>query len=339
MELLAEKRLVTGENLKVFHWCAPEKAPRKFADYVSASFGSDHPHRDLYTINGWRAYFSDSMNGALFPDVVDHWFFAEVDGECAGRIWFAYSARTGRGNFGNVMTEPAYQRRGIMTELMKHCMAEIRRSPAVMLCCATGNKFAAASYIKFGFYLIYGGETGPLCFSKGKSFLDEAKQVFSGGRTAEIRPGEIGDQFDLDKFLAYTPELWKRALPVQCGPSASISDFRLAYQESVGGRGVVFSSLNDDGQCCGYAFAVLLSGLPVLDFMIHPACREGAGELIRRTAAAFREKFHLDPLYYGHAADEEKNSLLREAGMKQTAVIPNGIFWRMQPADMTVWTF
>ena len=339
MDLLAEKKLPSGETLRVLHWCPPGKVPRKYADYVSASFGSDHPHANFYTTNGWRSYLFDAMDGVYFPEVTDHWFFAEVDGECAGRVWFAWSGRSLRGNFGHVMTEPQYRRKGIMTELMTHCMAEIRRAPVRMLCCATGNKVAAASYVKSGFRLIYGGETGPLCFSKGESLFEESKKIFSGSRITEVRPGTIGDQFDCDKFLAYTPEMWKRPLPSQFGPAACVSDFRLALQESFGGRAVVYTALNEKRECCGYAFAVMFPRMPVLDFVVHPAYMGDAAGLIRRTAESFREKFGVMPLWYGFAEDREKLRAAQAAGLVPAAEIPGGIFSGGRFADLTVMHF
>lgn len=61
MEILDEKKMSSGETLRVLHWCSSEKAPEKYVDYVLASMGSDSPHEHLYSISGWRAYFSDAM--------------------------------------------------------------------------------------------------------------------------------------------------------------------------------------------------------------------------------------------------------------------------------------
>ena len=342
MNILEEKKLANGELLRILHWCSPEKAPRKYMDYIAAAWGAENPKlgQAFYTLNGWRGYFQDAMQGKYYPDVIDHWFFAEIDGECAGRIWFAYSARSHRGNFGNVRTEPQYRQRGIMGELMKYCMAEIRRSPVKTLCCSTTNKFAAATYLKNGFHLIYGGETGPLCFSGEDLFLEQAKRAFAGNRITEIRPGGIGDQFDCDKFLTYIPELYHRELPVLTGPAALVDDYRLAYQEQIGGRSVVYVALNEQKECCGYAFSIMLAGgVAVLDFKIHPAYLTDAPRLIRAAAEAFYAKFGIFPVYYGLCSDTEKNKILLEAGMENTGSINGCLTIRKQPADMTVMQF
>ena len=309
MDILCEKQIGSGETLRILHWCSAEKAPDKYKNYLLRSLGSENYKRNYYAIGSWRAYFADALDCVYYPEVVDHLFLAEIDGEIAGRIWFAYSAKSLRGNFGNVLTEEKFRKRGIMSELMKSCMEEINRSPVRTLTCATGSKFAAASYKKHGFYSVYGTETGVLCYSKGDSFLIETEKVFHPGRIKEIRPGRIGDQFDCDKFLAYSPEIRKRTYPYFGGPAASIEDFRSAYQESLGGRGVVFTALNEENECCGFAFGILYHGMPVVDFMLHPAYIDDGSKLLTATISAFKEKFGFIPFYMGYKDDLHKNKV------------------------------
>ena len=310
MKVLAEKKLKTGELLTVFHWSSAEKAPEKYKNYLIQSLGSDNLKRNFYAIGSWRAYFSDALDSVYYPEVIDHLFFAEVNGEIAGRIWFAYSRKSLRGNFGNVLTEEKFRQRGIMSELMKYCMEEINSSPVRMLTCATGSKFAAESYKKHGFYSVYGTETGVLCYSKDHHFLTEAENIFHPGKIKEVRPGKIGDQFDCDKFLAYTPEIRKRTFPYFGGPSASIEEFRSAFQESLGGRGVVFTALNEQNECCGYAFGILFHGMPIVDFMLHPAYIADGKKLLSATISAFREKFSFVPFYMGYEPEVNKNQVI-----------------------------
>ena len=84
MKILSEAKLPGREQLRILHWHAPEKAPRKYVDYISASFGMDHPHNNLYTIGIWNGYFNDAVNAVYYPEVVDHCFFAEADGGGGG---------------------------------------------------------------------------------------------------------------------------------------------------------------------------------------------------------------------------------------------------------------
>ena len=122
------------------------------------------------------------------------------------------------------MTEVQFRNRGIMMELLKFCLDAFYRSPAEMLCCASGNPYAVASYRKAGFELIYGGERGPLCLIRKGTFFEAAREAFQGARIAKVRCGTIGDQFDCDKFLAYIPEVKKRPIPFCGGPLAEIPE-------------------------------------------------------------------------------------------------------------------
>ena len=333
MDILLETTIEsTGEKLVISHWCSPEAAPRKFRDYILSSIGASNPHSGLYSLNGWRGYFSDAMAGRFYPEIVDHWFFAEVDGECAARMWFAYSNSTLRGNFGNVLTEPQFRQRGIMTVLLKFFASEFQKSPVEMLCCASGNPYAVKSYLKTGFELPYGGETGVLCIRKNGTFLEETAKVFrKDSKVTLVRPGNIGDQFDFDKFLAYTPELKHRSIPFRKGPAAAVSEFRLAYQEMLGGRAVVYSALNSSQDRVGYAFGIVSDGgMALFDFVIHPAYFSGASQLIRTTLDGFREKFDRELCYCGIADDTEKLDLLKEF-ISEKYVIPGAL-----PEDMIV---
>ena len=321
MKILTEKKLKNGETLTVLHWNSAEPAPEKYKNYLLQSMGTDGIKRNFYAIGSWRAYLSDTMDGAYYPDIVDHWFFAEINGEIAGRIWFAYSAKSLRGNFGHVLTEEKFRQRGIMTELLKYCMEEIKRAPVKILTCATGNRFAAASYKKVGFYSVYGTETGVLCYSKERTFLEEAEAVFRPGKMKEVRPGRITDQFDCDKFLAYTPEIHKRTFPHYGGPAAAIEEFRSIYQESLGGRGVVVTALNEAGACCGYAFGILYHGMPIVDFMLHPAYLDDGEKLVSAAITAFREKFGFIPFYMGYETDENKNKVIEKVRSELQTVI------------------
>ncbi len=337
METLIEKALPSGEILTVKHWVSSEPAPRKYKDYILASFGMDHPHSSLYTINGWRGYFSDAMDGNFYPEVVDHWFFAEINGECAGRIWFAYSAKSGYGNFGNVATEPQFRQRGIMKELMNFFCEEFQRSPATMLCCATGNKIAAASYLKFGFKFVYTGPTGPMYIAKGEDFHAKAANAFAAKDIFNIRPGRIDDQFDCDKLLNYIPEVWRRPTPFFAGVGSYVEDFRLAYQEQLGDRGVVYVAENSLGHAVGYAFAFLAGRIPVIDFLLHPGCfGAGAEKLLQETCRGFTEKFPTIPslFYTGFADDQEKLSIVTAAGGINEGQLTNSLVYGENMRDM-----
>ena len=148
MELVADKVLATGETLRIWHWKAPEEMPQRYFSYILASFAGLGGLANFYG-SGWASYIRATCEGKEYPAIKDHWFIADVDGISAGRLWFAYSPKTGRGNFGNIATEPNYRKRGILKELLKTFKAEADKCDDMrMLNCVTGKEYAADCYRK-----------------------------------------------------------------------------------------------------------------------------------------------------------------------------------------------
>lgn len=275
LDLLEEGVLSGGENYKIYRLVTPTErvVPKRVKQYITASLGFDNYRMYVNDQSYWRLYYRTAFDN---QGAVDHLYLAEVDGEFAARVWFAYSRRSGFGNFGNVYTETEHRQKGLMNILMKHCVAGFEASDAKMLCCSTGNKIAAASYIKSGFHLIYGGEVGPLCLLKkscGNHFLDVAKKYYSDNRIVKVRPGTIDDQYDCDKILDKLPEM--RANPPEPAPEAGcfVTEFRIACQEMLNGNGKVLVAENSSGVCVGYSWKLNLFGREVTRVVLHPDCR------------------------------------------------------------------
>ena len=276
LELLEQSTLETGEQLKVYRLITPaEKAvPERVKRYIMASLGYDNYRQYINDQAYWRIYYRSAFDG---NGAIDHLYLAEVDGNFAARVWFAYSRRTHFGNFGNVYTEPEYRQRGLMNVLMKHCMAGFQASDARMLCCSSGNKFAVKSYLKSGFHLVYGGETGPLCLLKkeyGSHFFDIVKEYYSDKTIVKVRPGDIDDQYDCDKVLTKLPAM--RQMPPEPAPEGApfVTEFRIALQESINGNGKVMVAENVKGAIVGYSWQLKLYGRTVTHTVMHPDCRE-----------------------------------------------------------------
>ena len=207
---------------------------------------------------------------------------------------------------------------------MKHCMAGFRASPAVQLCCASGNRFAVQSYLKHGFKLICGGETGPLCLRKQGSFQEAERAAFPGHEPCPVRPGAIGDQFECDKFLYYTAA-WRNFAQRSFGLAAAITDYRIAYQEKLSGGGAVNVLATPSGNVCAYAFALKYFGEDILEFRFHPDYPEHLPELICRTAADYEKMFDAVPVCAAAEDAEIKLDALRRAGFVETGGM-NGRF-------------
>lgn len=312
MKVMLEKTLLSGEALRILRFVTPEEIPEQVVRYWIASLGFDSYRRYVSSLSYWRLYFREVFAGNFAKENVDHLYIAELNGEYAARMWFAYSKKTLRGNFGHVFTEPAFRKRGLMSELLNVCLADFQASPAEMVCCASGNVFAVQSYVKHGFELIYGGSTGPLALVKNGTFKTMTEQFYnlSGGKCL-IREGAIGDQYECDKFLAYNPNVYCGKRNFRRGIASLLPDFCTAYQEVLSGNGKIFVAENAQGAIVAYAFVVNFYGNGILDFTWHGEYASEIPALLKKTIASAEFPFTLNL----GPDDQEKAALAKAAGM------------------------
>lgn len=323
MELLKTYDAPDKSRVRIWRWIAPDTEDEmRLARYLTASLGFDSYRKYVNDQAYWRLYYREALAGHNAPEVIDHLYLAEVDGVFVARVWFAYGIRSGRGNFGNVYTEQEFRRRGLMNELLKPCARDFQDSPARMLCCASGDKFAVQSYLKYGFKLIYGGEVGPLCLCKN-DFFAEAEAAFADLSGLSVRPGRLADQFECDKFLKYIPAMLHNPRAHRIGPAAKISEYRIAFQEVLSGNGVVNVVETPRGDVAGYAFALTDDSQCFMDFTVHCDALEGASDLLRRTADEFAARFGTRPMLYVSAADSERAAAVRSAGFFALCAAPD----------------
>lgn len=321
LDLLSSARLADGRAVNIIRLITPEpNVSDKIKRYLMGSLSFEKYRQYYYDQAYWRLYYREALDGNTSDYVVDHIYLAEVEGEFAARVWFAYNKRSGRGNFGNVYTEDKYRQNGLMSMLLKPCVEDFHRSGARMLCCASGNKYAVASYLKVGFKLIYGGESGPLCLCDN-DFASEAEKAFPGNEKLTVRPGNPGDQFDIDKFLYYTDTMLHSTRKHSVGPAAAIRDYRIAYQEMLSGAAVINVAETPSGVDAGCAYAACVFGEDVMDFNVHFAYLDNCAELLQKTAADYEAKFGRRPYLYISPLDTERLACARNAGFKDIATI------------------
>ena len=324
MELLKETQLSDGRALRIYRQITPDTqaVPERLIRYVISSIGFDSFRKFVHDQNYWRLYYRTAFEG---EGAIDHLYLAEVDGTFAARVWFAYSPTSGFGNFGNVYTEPEFRRLGLMNELMVYCVRDFLASPAKLLCCATGNQYAAASYRKHGFQMTYGGETGMMHIINpryGSHFSDLEKLCFDGSPVVKVRPGTPGDQFDCDKFLVHTSAMRGKGRGT-AGPDAYVSEYRVAWQDHKMGSAVTAVAENAKGTVVAYAYAVKAFGRNCLNFTVHPDNTGDVKELLQFTAAEFRKLFPDEPILIYEASNFALQlEALEKAGMKPVARIP-----------------
>lgn len=324
MELLKETQLSDGRALRIYRQITPDTqaVPERLIRYVISSIGFDSFRKFVHDQNYWRLYYRTAFEG---EGAIDHLYLAEVDGTFAARVWFAYSPTSGFGNFGNVYTEPEFRRLGLMNELMVYCVRDFLASPAKLLCCATGNQYAAASYRKHGFQMTYGGETGMMHIINpryGSHFSDLEKLCFDSSPVVKVRPGTPGDQFDCDKFLVHTSAMRGKGRGT-AGPDAYVSEYRVAWQDHKMGSAVTAVAENAKGTVVAYAYAVKAFGRNCLNFTVHPDNTGDVKELLQFTAAEFRKLFPDEPILIYEASNFALQlEALEKAGMKPVARIP-----------------
>lgn len=322
LDILQEGKLNDGRNFRIIRIVTPENnIPSRIIRYFMASFSYEKYRQYSKDQAYWRMYYREALDGHTAQYVEDRHYLAEIEGQFASRVWFAYNKKSGFGNFGNVYTETEFRCLGIMSKLLKPCAEDFQASSAKMLCCSTGTDYAANSYRKVGFDTIYGGVVGPMCISKVDFFQEEARQ-FPGDEPLTVRSGNPGDQFDIDKFLAYTKAMYGHKRNHHVGASALIPDYRTAFQEVLSDNGFINVAETPSGAVAGFAYAINLYGTFVMDFTLHFAYMAHGVELLRRTADDFASRFGEAPLIYIHPEDSERLELLRQAGFKEVAFVP-----------------
>lgn len=340
LTVLKEARLADGSMLRVTRFMPPGDYPLAMWRYLMEAFKCDDYRSSFIQHAYWRLDYRERLDGHYADYTADHFYCAQVDGEYAASLWFGYSRRSGRGNFGNVYTMPAYRRRGLMSELLRPCVADFADSPAKMLCCSSGNPYAVASYRKSGFQLIYGGEKGPLTLMKtdeDSTFLAAAERAFAGTDIAHLRPGHPGDQFDCDKFLFYTPSVYRGGRHVRRGPAGQAGDYRIAWQEVLQGNGVQWVAENAAGTIVAFANALRFHDHCILDFTAHGSYAEAAPELIRATVSAFQAKVAAPLYFYATPADQEKIAIVEQSGGRLAARLPAGLGEGGRAAELMVY--
>ena len=138
--VIAEKKLATGEQARVVLIVPPE----------------EDGLRGMYAVGTeWKHYYNRAMIVGHDQFIEDRVFIAEVDGVPAARLWYGWSKRTLRGNFGNIFTNYTHRRRGLLNLLLECFKKDFDASPAQMLCCHA-SEWRIPVYEKYGLQTLHG---------------------------------------------------------------------------------------------------------------------------------------------------------------------------------------
>ncbi|MCK4401051.1 GNAT family N-acetyltransferase [bacterium] len=322
---LGNVRLRTGEKMIVKCIEPPEERYReKLMRFLE--------HKD----DLWMRDISERLKGNYSEFCIDRYFIEEIGENVISQMWYGISKKTKMGNFGHVYTEPEYRKKGITNELMKFFLDDFQRSKGKALFCGTGSPWIADIYKKYGFQLIKKDtDCGPMVLIKpeyAKDFKELEDEYFQPGLSVNARIGNIGDQFDCDKVLAYSTGLEKLSQNWhQVFLTSQISTFMQALFKVEDGKGLVTVAESTKGSIVGYAFILALGslmedGAKTLDFIIHPNYINDAVRFVEETIK-IRQKEKIENIRcYVCSGDKEKLSILLEAGFKEEAGLSDYCF-------------
>ena len=279
IELLEHTKLA-DDDCKIWRLTSPLHPGEgaRFLDFCLATMHSFPSRRNL---SYWRHYYQHAFDGENSPEIEDVFYFAEINGEVAARLWFGYAPANGFGNFGNALTAEKFRRRGILRRMMVHCVRDFHASKAKCLSCDTGKEYAAATYMDYGFKLIYGGTVGPMAIVKPEypDFAALEERFLGDARPVRFRPGVVGDQFLIDKFLHYCKKVYRDS------PRADL-DYRCCMLECRAGNGCIEVAENAAGALVGFAWAGRFDGVRRLFMKLHPDAAPHCGKMLTRLVRA-----------------------------------------------------
>lgn len=311
--VMAEKKLATGELARVVLIVPPEEDGLRGMYEVSAE---------------WRHYYNRAMIEGHDQFIEDRVFIAEVDDVPAARLWYGWSKRSFRGNFGNIFTNYAHRKRGLLNFLLECFKEDFDASPAQMLCChASGWRIPV--YEKFGLNVLHGNKESD-AMGIVKPELGSCKlllnRLYADCTVAKLRDGDCGDQFDCDKCLAYTDAMWGHARPFVFAGDQN-GDYMTSLNRVLEKKGVIAVAENAAGAIVGYAAVIVNPSWTAafLNWRIHPNVnRKDVVSMVKYTVEKYRAAFQLPlyaalPLSAGSAVAEA-----REAGFSMKTEL-NGI--------------
>jgi predicted GNAT family acetyltransferase len=202
----------------------------------------------------------------------DRYFFAEIDGEVIGQMWYGWGRHEAPvANFGQVFVATRHRKKGIAQRLFATFQRHFAdNSPSVAAFCSTGNEWVANIYRCGGFRCIDPKASyGPLyCPKPGQpEIFDDFAEAFYRGhcdQPAQIHPATMAYRHEIDCVLKFTL-IRKGLLPEPC-PS-----FQQAYFDHCDGKGTLQLYMSAQNRALGWRF-IPQDGSEQRGFM-HPDCK------------------------------------------------------------------
>ena len=211
------------------------------------------------------------LAGKLHDVSEDRYFFAEIDGEIVGQMWYGWGRHAHpAANFGQVFVAARHRKKGIAERLFaafsKHYFDN---SPPIAAFCTTGSEWVANIYKAAGFRTIDPkAGCGPLyCPKPGQpETFDEFADKFYRGQCAERAqaiPATMEYRHEIDCVLKFT--LIRKGMLPEPFPS-----FQQAYFDHLDGKGDMVVFLSPQKCPLGWRFTPRYGTAP--RGAMHPDC-------------------------------------------------------------------
>ena len=314
LEKLGSEQLECGKVAEIFLFEPPgADIPEKLTELMR--------HKGDDTLRGIQS----RLNGAYVDCCVDRYFFAEIEGQIAGMLWFGYGRTTYPiANFGHVYTSPQFRRLGIATILLRYFKCDFLASPAKAAFCYSSKPHIVKNYTPLGFQPCVTGTTvGRLMLSQppaSRSFAEIQAEYYGEARQIHAVPASMRWRHDLDCLGKYTDRL----LDERCFLAVAVPDFTRAYYLSEDDKDGVLLNFVGNDRCVGWAGALRMSKDPdaarTFDYVIHS---DFAGETRSLLDEAVQQCRKAGPLFAFIRSDRtDKLELLCACGFRSVAVIP-----------------
>lgn len=208
-----------------------------------------------------------------FRDVSDdRYFFAEIDGEIVGQMWYGWGRHDQpAANFGQVFVATRHRKKGIAERLFRAFSKHyFDNSPPIAAFCTTGTDWVVNIYRPAGFRTIVpNAPCGPLyCPKPGQpetfdEFADNFYRGHCAGRAQAIA-GTMQYRHEIDCVLKFT--LIRKGLLPDPFPS-----FQQAYFDHCDGKGDLVVFLSPQQRPLGWRFTPNDGSAP--RGTMHPECR------------------------------------------------------------------
>ncbi len=219
----------------------------------------------------WKLDIHHRIIGDYADNCVDSYILAvNEQSDIIGILWYGYSKQSGFGNFGHVFVAHNYRRQGILKKLMDCFDESFHNSSAKMLCCSA-TETAGICYLKYGFKFLFDQKSGPMAIvnrNEHRDFSDYENELLECS-SIQVRNATYADQFDVDKFLAYTSDVYNQGYQsIRSFNDEFYVDFRQIQILVNQNKADIFVAVNHKNLIVGYAY--ILKEYGILGVTMHP---------------------------------------------------------------------